>query len=525
MSNCTRCHAIGKTISHDKCLDCHQEIKSRIAANKGFHGKLAGRECVECHKEHHGRTFDITRFDKSRFDHTKTTGFALDGKHATAACVSCHKAQFVKADDILANQVLLRHGTYLGLSTSCLACHADQHRGQLSSDCRTCHTTERWKPVTAFSHDKARFVLTGRHVDVKCTGCHKPSSPDTAVVRFKGLAFEHCIDCHADPHRGKLQGSCESCHSTSGWKQAQSQFNHGTTRFPLRGLHARLQCVACHIASTATSIGGRALRFAKSQKCADCHTDPHGGQFTARQPQKSCERCHVETGWREGPVKTFDHAATRFPLRGKHLGMKCMDCHGKRTEARATPVKIDGFERCASCHTDPHAGQFAGGPKPRDCASCHQERGFVPAAYTTTMHSTTRMALDGGHEAVPCVKCHVRNAAGGKVVQQFSQTKDVRCADCHKDPHQGRFDRWTPACVACHNTGTWADTRFRHEQTRFSLDGKHVRVACARCHDVPHSERGVEAWRFQGIPMVCEGCHGAAVPMKTGVQKKEGRNQ
>jgi uncharacterized paraquat-inducible protein A len=28
MSNCTRCHAMGKAIANHKCLDCHQELKS-----------------------------------------------------------------------------------------------------------------------------------------------------------------------------------------------------------------------------------------------------------------------------------------------------------------------------------------------------------------------------------------------------------------------------------------------------------------------------------------------------------------
>ena len=511
MSHCTRCHAIGKTISNDKCLDCHQELKSRITANKGYHAKLSGHGCVECHKEHHGRSFSITRFNQTGYDHQQATGFALDGKHAGLACTSCHKTQFVQAADVRANQALQRHGTYLGLSTSCAACHNDAHHGQFTSECRTCHVTERWKPVPGFSHDNARFRLTGRHADVSCAGCHKPSSSDPAVVRFRGLAFERCIDCHTDPHRGKLQGTCESCHSTLGWRQAESKFNHATTRFPLRGLHARQQCVACHSGGGAKA-GGRLLRFAKFQKCADCHTDPHNGQFTARQPQTGCERCHVEAGWSEGPMKNFNHGTTHFDLRGKHLSMKCMDCHGQRSGARTVQVDLAGYERCASCHVDPHAGQFARGTNPRDCSDCHQETGFVPATYTAAMHNTTRMALDGGHEAVPCVECHARNTVNGTRVQQFTRTTAPRCLDCHKDPHQGGLDRWMPACVACHVTASWTDIRFRHEQTRFSLDGKHVHLACAECHNVSHSTRGVEAWQFQNIPMKCEGCHGAATP-------------
>src|SRR5512139_2822916 len=71
MSNCTQCHTLGAKVSNEKCLTCHTEIKERVDANKGYHSssEVKAKSCVACHNDHHGRTFEIIRFDKQNFDH------------------------------------------------------------------------------------------------------------------------------------------------------------------------------------------------------------------------------------------------------------------------------------------------------------------------------------------------------------------------------------------------------------------------------------------------------------------------
>ncbi|MFA6541086.1 MAG: cytochrome c family protein, partial [Bacteroidota bacterium] len=99
MENCTQCHTIGKAISNDNCLNCHTEIKTRIVHNKGFHATAKSKECIECHKEHHGRNFTIIRFDKSKFDHS-IVGYKLEGKHASLQCEKCHTKDKITVKDI-----------------------------------------------------------------------------------------------------------------------------------------------------------------------------------------------------------------------------------------------------------------------------------------------------------------------------------------------------------------------------------------------------------------------------------------
>jgi len=66
VSNCTKCHDVGNKVTRQKCLTCHQIIKTNILARKGYHAspEVSGKECVVCHNEHHGRNFQIIRFDR-----------------------------------------------------------------------------------------------------------------------------------------------------------------------------------------------------------------------------------------------------------------------------------------------------------------------------------------------------------------------------------------------------------------------------------------------------------------------------
>ena len=82
MSNCTLCHDLGDKVSDRKCLDCHTEIQSLINNNRGYHAEstVKAKDCFECHSDHHGRKFDMVRFDEDNFDHD-LTGYGLEGKH------------------------------------------------------------------------------------------------------------------------------------------------------------------------------------------------------------------------------------------------------------------------------------------------------------------------------------------------------------------------------------------------------------------------------------------------------------
>ncbi|MBP7450853.1 MAG: hypothetical protein KA817_12525, partial [Flavobacteriales bacterium] len=171
MSNCTKCHDLGNKVTNTKCLDCHKEIKALITAQRGYHaGKnVKGKDCFSCHSEHHGRKFEMVRFDEKAFDHA-LTGYALEGAHKPIDCRKCHMPENIADKDLRS-----RKGTFLGMEQPCLSCHDDFHQGTMAKDCKQCHGMDAFKPTKNFDHNKTEFKLRGEHIAVDCKQCHKPT--------------------------------------------------------------------------------------------------------------------------------------------------------------------------------------------------------------------------------------------------------------------------------------------------------------------------------------------------------------
>ncbi len=512
ISNCTACHALGEAVKNDKCLDCHTELGTRITARRGFHGKLGSSPCVECHKEHHGRGFALVRFNTEEFDHA-SVGFSLEGKHRRLECARCHTAEHIKASDVRANAKLLESRTYLGLERECIACHTDIHRGQLSPDCQQCHGSNQWRPASGFVHDRARFRLTGRHAEVSCEGCHPRSGGESTPVKFAGLQFSSCSSCHGDPHRGRFRQPCEGCHTTGGWKsRAGSRFNHAATRFELRGRHATVPCDGCHVPSRERSSGKLTQSFAvgRFKRCADCHKDPHRGEFAGRPDGGACESCHTEDGF--APTR-FSHDSARFALQGRHRSVACARCHtpdsGERRAGTSLSFSIRKYQQCADCHADAHGGQFAFRADKGACESCHSVEGYLPPTYTVREHNLSRFALTGSHDAVPCAACHPAWSVQGKSTRRFVWKENVRCTTCHRDVHLQQFNTGKyGGCESCHSTASWPVVAFNHAKTGFPLSGKHAGIACERCHTVARVQGDRSVRQFAGTPTRCSDCHG-----------------
>ena len=88
LSNCTKCHILGDKETTSKCLECHREIKSLIAQNKGYHAsdEVKGKKCASCHGEHFGPGFQVIRFNEKTFNHN-LAGYKLEGKQIGRAHV------------------------------------------------------------------------------------------------------------------------------------------------------------------------------------------------------------------------------------------------------------------------------------------------------------------------------------------------------------------------------------------------------------------------------------------------------
>lgn len=516
-TNCTQCHKPGSTATF-RCLDCHSEIASRLARGRGFHTRVvqkdsASQACASCHSEHNGADFALVKWTPSQpqFDHAKT-GWILDGKHANLQCAKCHTAARVDPVEKTTIRVRDLNRTFLGLSSRCLACHTDEHHGQLGTNCQECHNTTDWKKVSTFDHAKTKFPLTGAHAKVVCEKCHTPAGPEQKP-KWSGLEFNTCNACHRDPHRGSFTAACQSCHNTVSWRSISKetlsiQFDHSRTKFALLGKHAQVTCSKCH-------AGGDFKRPLEFQQCSSCHRpDPHSGQFAKRADGGECSSCHTVEGWKPSKFGVVEHAKSAYPLEGKHTAVECAKCH--LPAGRATLFKIK-FAQCTDCHRDAHAGQFKDAPLLDRCETCHTVKGFHPSLYTLKLHRKTRFPLEGAHVAVACGECHAKGRNPKLLEVAAYRFESLGCPTCHQDPHRGQFadrmakpgaDRQPMGCTACHSLASWRDlAKFDHASTRFELLGSHRAVPCAGCHKPPNLEVRLLHVDFRAAAKECEGCH------------------
>lgn len=258
------------------CVKCHQGITtgelplSRRTAD--FSG--AKSDCVSCHqsndphKGNFGRACDACHtsatFSVKDFRHPREAAF-FGGEHGTVRCEKCHVADQAQ-----------RPAAATAPAMTCVTCHTDVHLGQFETTCDQCHRVDGAKfKALAFSHERTKLPLTGKHESAACGKCHPsktqtfPAHAGTAVV-FKPLEAA-CRSCHTDPHLGQVDTRCETCHSTASF--AVSTFVHRGLDDFFAGIHGRYACIDCHKKERRTYPAGEgtAVRFVVGRTCAACH--------------------------------------------------------------------------------------------------------------------------------------------------------------------------------------------------------------------------------------------------------------
>jgi hypothetical protein len=547
LARCTECHPAGERLSSQRCIACHRELEDRIGRGRGLHGRIpaAERACETCHHEHQGRDFALVDWGppgRDRFDHARA-GWPLRGKHATTPCAKCHDRRLVQDPAVKALlEKRPERTTWLGTALTCRACHFDDHRGQVSTECERCHGEKGWKPARGFDHARTRYPLRGKHAKVACARCHPrkadeeaasgafPAPVSATFLVLKPIPFARCLDCHKDPHKDRFGDSCESCHGVGSWKELvgrgrESAF-HLKTRYPLEGAHVAVACKACHGPFGREKARWRNLAF---RSCADCHLDSHVGQLARNgRAAQGCDACHGVQAWSPVRYDLEEHGKAPYPLAGAHVSVPCALCHprderllqrvpaGVREELalRRRPVQASaaalarpGFDRCETCHKDPHAGQLArNGRAARGCAGCHMVGAWSVLAFDHQRDS--RYPLAGKHAKAACAACHPRVDG----VTRY-RPLETACAACHADAHAGQLARGRgPAaadCARCHDPASWKAPSFVHAPpfTPYRLRGKHAKAKCDSCHKPVVVAAGVKVARYRPLPAECEGCH------------------
>jgi len=491
MSNCTKCHTLGKKVSNDKCLDCHKWLNSQIKEGKGYHASnvVKGNSCTKCHSDHHGRKFQMIRFDQENFDHS-LTGYLLSGAHKQQECRNCHKKEFINNKEIKKKK-----STFLGLNQDCLSCHDDYHQKTLPADCKKCHDFNKFKPAPNFDHNNAKFKLSGKHQTVECNQCHKITSINgKELQKFAGLQFGSCANCHKDVHDNKFGKDCTQCHTEQSFQLVKGvdNFDHSKTTFGLEGLHKTLKCKDCHKGKLTDPI--------IHNKCSDCHKDYHERQFEKSDKSPDCSDCHTNKGFSGSSFTIERHKKTEFPLNGAHMATPCFVCHKK--DEKWNFRKIGKY--CVDCHTNIHNTFIDIKYYPEsNCSACHTETKWSAVSFD---HTKTGYKLLGKHKEQSCRACHFKLLPNGKYRQEFAELNSS-CTQCHKDEHYKQFEKdGQTNCFRCHDYNDWKAGKFDHSKTRFALEGKHKSLSCDKCHKKEQID-DITYTIYKLNKFKCEDCH------------------
>lgn len=492
ISNCTKCHELGKKVTNEKCLDCHNEIEARISANMGFHtsSEVKGKSCTVCHNEHHGRDYDLTDLNKETFDHI-LTGYELEGAHTEQDCEACHKTDFIRDPQLKEKKM-----TYLGLKQECLTCHQDYHRETLGNNCMECHNYEKFRPAPGFDHSETDFVLKGKHQDVGCVDCHKKEAVEgTEFQHFSNVAHSNCTSCHEDVHNNRFGQNCTKCHAENSFTEVKglNTFDHSKTGYPLEGMHVSVDCNECH-------TSGHYTEPLRHTYCSDCHEDYHKGEFSEDNKTTDCSSCHTVQGFMRSNYTIEMHNTSAFKLEGAHLATPCFACHKKQEDWHFKNIGTS----CIDCHDNIHKDYMEASYTDGDgCNTCHSVNTWSDITFD---HEQTGFSLSGVHAETSCSSCHFPENNAHEKEQKFASLTGA-CLDCHNDEHHGQFEKYgDKGCEKCHDYDNWEASRFNHDDARFKLEGAHADVACFECHQEERTLKGPYVkYTYKNIE--CATCH------------------
>ncbi len=415
-------------------------------------------DCRLCHVE---GSWNELREDFS-FDHVSETGISLSGAHNSAKCLRCHND---------------RGPVQLFSQQGCKGCHEDVHRGNLGTECASCHGEQTWVLREEIAvHNRTRFPLVGAHAAAACWSCH----PGGEVGNWSRQDIE-CAACHGelapavqspDHVANGWVEACDRCHIPTTWDGAG--FNHFA--FPLTGAHASADCSACHVGDVYTGL---------PTDCAGCHSDEYqqttDPNHAAAGFPMQCELCH-QTGQWEGAI--FNHA-------GVNNG--CVVCHQQDYDRASDPDHAaNNFSTsCEQCHTTgtwegasfQHIGISDG------CVNCHLQD---YAGTTNPNHPALGISQS-------CEECHVTSTWLGASFDHQGITNG--CFACHQSDYNGATDPnhllngISTSCEDCHGTDTWLGATFSH---------RGITTGCFNCHQSDYNQTNHAA---QGFPTTCEVCH------------------
>lgn len=208
-----------------------------------------------------------------------------------------------------------------------------------------------------------------------------------------------------------------------------------------------------------SSLGGVTSHAEIAGACNACHTSP----WETQTMDDRCVVCHTDI-----PAQLADIQTAHGRMKKIDPNAKCRECHPEHRGSTAILTELDGWKY-------PH--QLSG--------------------YFLTAHQFT-----SEDRKFRCADCH------GIDVTVF----DIRvCSTCHglsdmtfTTNHILAYGR---TCLDCHDGIDSLGKDFTHDKFAFKLTGRHVEVACEKCHVNAHT-----LIEFRTQAQNCSSCHGKDDP-------------
>ncbi|MCF8301720.1 MAG: cytochrome C [Bacteroidales bacterium] len=184
-------------------------------------------------------------------------------------------------------------------------------------------------------------------------------------------------------------------------------------------------------------------------------------------------------------------------LGAKITNKKCLDCHTLLKNRIDQKLGYHASEKvfgkpCIQCHSDHHGRDFE----------------IIRFKKDTFNHDLTGYTLKGAHANTDCGECHKDEHIENPKIREKEYSYlglNSECLTCHTDYHQNTL---ASACSDCHGFEAFEPAvNFNHDETDFTLKGKHREVECDDCHEVT-TRSGKEFHEFAGVDHnSCADCH------------------
>ncbi len=285
-------------------------------------------------------------------------------------------------------------------------------------------------------------------------------APAQARMPASSLDNTRCLGCH-DSKKSKID--------VSGKDGERRALSHVDLRKFGKGVHAEMQCVACHTNITDNQARHQKNPAVKPPDCVSCHESLWEAVKQQGKAQEK-ERLGVVVKNIEDYKRSF-HARPDEDNPDKAKA-SCEECHGSHD----FNVPPKGTGRRTAWHKE----------IPDTCgAKCHEDQ---LESYAASVHGEEVLDKNNMKGAV-CTDCHSAHQVINTSSEKFKLGNVNTCGDCHKealksysDTYHGQVNRlggaYTAKCADCHDShGIRAA-----DDPKSKVHPKNRMKTCTKCH-------------------------------------------